>query len=426
MSYRPRVAIIGAGWAGLAAAIHLSDRVRLTVFEAGREPGGRARSVLLDNQLLDNGQHILIGAYHRSLALMEKVGVNIESAFVRLPLTWNVHNGIQLRCPLLPSPLHFAWALLSAQGISWWDKWHMMRAVEKLKRKGWKAEPDLSVAHWLQATHQQGNLTDGFWQPLVLSALNTPLDQASLNTLAHVLADSLGGKREDSDLLIPRLDFSTLFAKPAWDFLGEQSVELRSGWRVQTLIPDGEQIIVDNETFDAVICALPSYQLAPLLPENHKLLSSIHAQQFEPISTVYLHYPLLPKLSGPMTGLTQRSTHWLFDRERLSGNQGVVAGVISCSADMLTLSHEELIQLVSADVRLIDSFAGEPDWGKVITEKRATFASVIGRPIPRPRLSHIRYGYVAGDWAHCIYPATLEGAVQSGYSAAEALLRDLC
>ena len=420
----PKVAIIGAGWAGLSAAVHLSGKAQLSVFEAGREPGGRARRVALDGQMLDNGQHILIGAYRSCLALMRQVGVDPDQALQRLPLTWHIEGGIHLRCPALPAPWHLALALLGMRGVSLIEKWRMARALQALQRKRWRVQPDISVADWLTASGQTGALRDGFWQPLVLSALNTPLEQASLATLALVLADSLGSKREDSDLLLPRHDLSELLARPAWDYLAANGAAMHAGHRVQTIETAGDDVQVDGELFDAVIVALAPYHAAPLLPDDSALQQVAAAQAFEPITTVYLHYPRTPQLPLSMCGLSGGTAHWLFDREVLAGNTGTIAAVISCSAELDAMPQAELIARVAADIRRIDPTADEPLSARVITEKRATFAAVLGRPVPQRRLAGLRHGYLAGDWTHSAYPATLEGAVQSGESAARLLLRD--
>lgn len=421
---KPKVAIIGAGWAGLSAAVHLSGQTDLTVFEAGREPGGRARRVALDGQMLDNGQHILIGAYRSSLALMRRVGVNPEQALLRLPLTWHIHDGMRMRCPALPAPWHLALALLGARGITLTEKWRMARALQVLQRKRWLVKPDISVADWLSASGQGGALRDGFWRPLVLSALNTPLEQASLATLAAVLADSLGSTREDSDLLLPRCDLSELLARPAWDYLVASGAAMHAGRRVQQITADGDGVRVDGEYFDAAVVALAPYHVSALLPDDLALQQVVAAQTFEPITTVYLHYLRTPRLPLTMCGLRGGTAHWLFDREALTGHVGTIAAVISCSAELGDISQEDLIVRVAADIRRIDPAAGEPQSARVVTEKRATFAAYVGRPLPQWRLAGLRRGYLAGDWTHSAYPATLEGAVQSGESAARLLLRD--
>lgn len=421
---KPKVAIIGAGWAGLSAAVHLCDQAELTVFEAGREPGGRARRVALDGHMLDNGQHILIGAYRSCLDLMRRVGVNPDEALLRLPLTWHIHDGMRLRCPALPAPWHLALALLTAHGVSLTEKWRMARALQALQRKRWVVKPDISVADWLNVSGQNGALRDGFWRPLVLSALNTPLEQASLATLAAVLADSLGSTREDSDLLLPRCDLSELLARPAWDYLAANGAAMHDGHRVQQMAADGDGVRVDGEYFDAAIVALAPYHITALLPDEPVLQQVAAAQTFEPITTVYLHYSRTPQLPLTMCGLRGGTAHWLFDREALTGHHGTIAAVISCSAELGDISQPDLISRVAADISRIDPSAGEPLSARVVTEKRATFAAYVGRPLPQRRLAGLRHGYLAGDWTHSAYPATLEGAVQSGESAARLLLRD--
>ena len=185
----PRIAVIGAGWAGLAAAVELAGRAQLTVFEAAGRPGAPHRRA---RRRLDNGQHILIGAYRECLRLMATVGVDEREALLRLPMRWQRQGGISLRCPRLPAPLHLVAGLLTARGIGWRDKGRLALALQRLKRQAWRVEPDCAAAQWLAEQGQSETLIREFWRPLVLSGLNTPLELASMRVLAAVLRDSLG------------------------------------------------------------------------------------------------------------------------------------------------------------------------------------------------------------------------------------------
>jgi len=421
---KPRVAIVGAGWAGLAAAVSLADHAELTVFEAGREPGGRARRIDLDGARVDNGQHILIGAYQDCLDLMRTVGVDPRQAFLRLPLTWQVVDGIQMRCPRLPAPWHVALGLLGARGLSWGEKLRLARALDTLKRAGWQVSPDRPVADWLRETGQGGALTDSFWKPLVLSAMNTPLHRASTATLARVLADSLGSDRAASDLLLPRIDLSELFPLPAWRWLAERGAKLYEGRRVRSIEPDGAGVRVDGRAFDAVILAAAPYHAEPLLDFDPPMQRAIQSLRFEPIYTVYLRYARVPRLPTVMTGLAGGMAHWLFERGALTGEDGLVAAVISAASNLVDWPRQAVIDRVAADIARFDPDLGPPLWSRLVVEKRATFAATVDRQQLNPRLNGIQYGYLAGDWLDPGYPATLEGAVRSGKTAARALMQE--
>ena len=209
------VAIIGGGYAGMAAAVELAARdIPVTVFEAAPALGGRARLVSINDTVLDNGLHILIGAYSETLRLIEKVTPGREH-FLRLPLTLNVHQRFSLRAPKLPAPLHVAWALLTAQGLSSADKRAAARFMQAMKKRAYRLEQDCTVVTLLAEHQQTIDLIWYLWAPLCIAALNTPMQRASARVFLNVLRDSLGAGRAASDLLLARMDLTALFPKPA-------------------------------------------------------------------------------------------------------------------------------------------------------------------------------------------------------------------
>lgn len=417
---KPRVAVIGAGWAGLAAAVELAGQAQLTVFEAGREPGGRARRIGVPGSRLDNGQHILIGAYGECLRLMAMVGVDERQALLRLPMRWQRQGGISLSCPRLPAPLHLAAGLLTARGIGWRDKARLALALQRLKGRGWQVAPDCAAAQWLREQGQSETLIREFWRPLVLSGLNTPLEQASMRVLAAVLRDSLGADRAASDLLLPRVDLSTLFPDPAWHWLAARGADLRGGRRVRGVAADSAGVSVDGERFDAAILAVAPYHAAELTADP-ALRQLTEAYRYWPIYTVYLQFDGPLRLPAPMCACSGGVVDWLFDRGALMGETGWVAAVMSAPQHLDALSQEELAALVEAEVRRLEPRAGRRLGFRVLTEKRATFASLVDMRRP-PQPSPVQSLYLAGDWTHAEYPATLEGAVRSGVAAARAVI----
>ncbi|RQW24184.1 FAD-dependent oxidoreductase [Rhodobacteraceae bacterium CH30] len=420
MKRKPRVAVIGAGWAGLSAAVALADQAHLTLIEAGRAPGGRARRLQRPASTLDNGQHILIGAYRDTFALMRRVGLDPEALLLRQPLTWAMADGLSFACPRLFAPLHLLAGLLGAQGLRWREKLSLLRALSGLRLRNWRVAHDGSVSDWLAAQRQSAALVQGFWRPMVLSALNTPLEFASMQTLARVLGDSVGGTRADSDLMLPRVDLSQLLPEPAWRWLQAQGADCRTGQRVQSLAFDDGGVNVDGERFDRVIVALPPWQAAHLLSSEMAGVA-LQAFQARPITTVYLGFASLPALPRSMTGLARARVHWFFDREQLCGEKGQIAAVISCDAG--AGSEDALVAEVLADLAGICGAVDAPLSVQVVREKRATFASSVALARPGPRMQ-VNYGYLAGDWVNQDYPATLEGAVRSGAAAASAVMHD--
>ncbi|WP_293232921.1 hydroxysqualene dehydroxylase HpnE [Paludibacterium sp.] len=421
---KPRVAVIGAGWAGLAAAVELAPHVRLTVFEAGRTPGGRARRVRDAEHTIDNGQHILLGAYQTCWRLMRQVGADQASALLRLPLTWVQADGLRMRCPRWPAPWHLLAGLLSARGLSWRDKGRLIFALGRLSLARWQVAGDPTVAEWLDAARQDAVLKETFWRPLVLAALNTPPEQASMRMLAAVLRDSLGAARAASDMLLPRRDLSALFPEPAVAWLAAQGGMFHFGHRVTSVEPVANGVLVDGEAFDAAIVACAPYHAARLLPAAI-VPPIVKKLSFLPIYTVYLRFARPPRLPEPMIGLRRGTADWLFDRDALCGEAGMLAAVISApQPGALPEGDAALIAAVLADARRIVADLPEPAWTRVVVERRATFAATPGLTRPGVRLG-VQSLFLAGDWVEGEYPATLEGAVQSGVAAAHALMQDM-
>lgn len=420
---RPRVAVIGAGWAGLAAALELAERADVCLFEAGRAPGGRARRLGHGDSRLDNGQHILIGAYAECLRLMRKAGADPERLLLRQPMQWRREGGLSMRCPALPAPLHLLFGLLAARGLSWRAKWQLARALQHLKRAGYRLAEDCSVDAWLEAQRQGEEARREFWRPLVLSALNTPTANASMRVLAAVLRDSLGAERAASDLLLPRVDLSALFPEPACDWLGRRGATLRFGRRVETLASRDGRAWVDGEAFDAAILATAPYHAAALL-DDAALRKQAAGYRYWPICTVYLQYAKPLALPAAMCAVSGGAADWLFDRGALTGETGLLAAVLSAPAPERLADVDALAARVAADVARLRPDLPPPLSRRAIVERRATFASEQGLARPTAKTS-LQCVYLAGDWVCPDYPATLEGAVRSGVSAAAAVMQDL-
>jgi squalene-associated FAD-dependent desaturase len=419
------VAIVGAGWAGLAAAVTLAERGgRVTVFEASRNLGGRARRVGVDGTDLDNGQHVLIGAYRDTLALMRKVGVDPEHALLRTPLELCYADGFHLRAARLPAPLNLAGALLGAKGLSLAQAFAATRFMAGLRAKRYRLEPDRSVAQLLDEYGQTGALRSHLWEPLCVSALNTPVARASAQVFANTLRDGLTGRRANSDLLLPRADLGRLFPGPAAEYVKARGGTVELGVPVRRIerVPGGFRLN-EARTFSAVVIACGPHQAGPLLvqlPELADALAAINAFAYEPIVTCYLQYPEPVSLPSPMLGFSGGLVQWAFDRGRLGGPKGLLAAVISGSGAHEELAKEELTSRIQAELRAARGELPSPRWSRVITEKRATFSCVPA--LERPRGATAIPGLLlAGDYVASEYPGTLEAAVRSGIAAAEAL-----
>ena len=433
-----RIAIVGAGWAGLAAAVRAVEGGHdVTVFEAARSLGGRARGVPLalpDGRevMVDNGQHILIGAYTESLRLMRTVGVDPASALLRLPLALRFADGGGLQLPEGPAPWDALAGILRARGWRWSERLALLRASLGWRRAGFACPPDMTVAALCRTLPPR--LMTEFIEPLCVAALNTPVQQASGRVFLRVLHDALLGGRGHSNLLLPRVDLGALLPQAAARWLQQRGAVLRSGERVDVLHAQGPHWCVGGQRFERVIWATSASNAAQALAQSapdasnsiaiamqdwcaitarltHRAITTVYAQAPTATTAKLLSQPMLALRSG-----ADAPAQFVFDRDAITGAAeptGLLTFVVSDSAG-------ERAALQAAVVAQAQRELGLPVQPLLtVTEKRATFAC--SAALQRPP-AHIAPGLLAcGDYVDGPYPATLEGAARSGRQAAEAL-----
>jgi squalene-associated FAD-dependent desaturase len=417
------VAIIGAGWAGMAAAVALAQaKIPLTVFEAARHLGGRARSVEIEGVELDNGQHVLIGAYRETLRLMRAVGADPKRLLLRQPLAIEYPGKFSLRAPRLCAPLHLLAALLGASGLAWGERIAAIRFIAALRRNAYRIAADMPVTELLARYRQTGALARYLWEPLCVSALNTPADSASAQVFLNVLRDGLDGAREASDFLVPRTALGGLFPQPAAAFVRANGGAVLLRTPVRTLDKTGDGFVLDDrpERYTHAIVAVGPHQFDALLERFAVLAPTrqrVAALAFEPIYTCYLQYSRSVAMPQPMTGFDGGTIQWIFDRGRLNGASGLLAAVISARGEHQSVSQDALAGAVHRELAAFLPGLPQPLWSRVIAEKRATFSCRPGvvRPENKTAVSNL---YLAGDYTASDYPATLESAVRSGVHAA--------
>jgi squalene-associated FAD-dependent desaturase len=395
-----RVAIVGAGYAGMAAAVALAERgAHVTVLESGPVPGGRARRVVSEGHELDNGQHIFVGAYTALFGLMRTVGAPPQ-ALLRLPLELRYADGFRFRGGLA--------GLLFARGVPLGERVATLRFVAALRSGGWRVEPDVTVKELLDRHVQHGKMRHYVWAPLCVSALNTPLDQASANAFLAALRDTIGAGGAASDLVLPRVDLSRLFPEPAAAFVRARGGEVRCGTTVRDLAA------LRND-FAKIIVAVGPHQLKVLLPE----IAPDYA--YQPIYTCYLQYPAGTGLAFPILGMSSGLVQWVFDRGALLGERDRLACVISAQGDHQQMAQDELAQTCHRELLGQGLVKAEPLWSRVIAEKRATYSCTPGlkRPSARTEIDGV---FLAGDYTDPEYPPTLEAAVRSGLRAAQLII----
>jgi squalene-associated FAD-dependent desaturase len=416
-----KLAVVGGGWAGLAAAVRATqDGHAVTLYEMAGQLGGRARGVPVDGLALDNGQHILIGAYVRTLDLMRTVGADVATSFDRRPLELRYPDGRGLRLPAGPAWLAFGLAVAGCKGWTLRDKLALLRAAAGWALANFRCSPQLTV-HQLCAALPPA-VRELLIDPLCVAALNTTAAEASARVLLRVLRDALFGGLGAADLLLPRRSLDALLPEPARAWLREHGALLRLGTRAQVLQPRGAGWLLDGEAFDAVVLACSAAEAArlagDLAPAWARRASALH---YEPIVTVYLRCPGA-QLPAPMTALHESATapaQFAFDHGALGGASGLFAFVISGARACVEAGQDATAAAVLAQANAAfapGTWPSPPQLLRVMAEKRATFrcTPALDRP---PALIAARL-IAAGDYVEGPYPATLEGAVRSGEAAA--------
>ena len=419
------LAVVGGGWAGLAAAVRATQAGhQVTLLEMAAQLGGRARGVEVDGLPLDNGQHILIGAYTQTLALMASVGADVASLLDRRPLELRYPDGRGLRMPPGPPWLGFGLAVMRCKGWTWRDRWALVHAAAGWAVAGFRCDPGLNVDSLCRSLPPA--VRKLLIDPLCVAALNTPAPQASAQVLLRVLRDALFSGSGSADLLLPRRPLSQLLPEPAARWLQAQGATLRLNTRAQDMRRDGTAWQIDGERFDAVVLACTAAEAARLTQTLAPGWSAQAASlRYEPIVTVYLRWPGV-RLPAPMMALQEGAdapAQFAFDHGALGATPGVIAMVVSGAAPWVERGLPATGQAALRQAVAAFSGAGgngEPQVLRVLAERRATFCCTPS--LSRPPATVAPSLVAAGDYIAGPYPATLEGAVRAG-EAAVALLQ---
>lgn len=430
--------IVGAGWAGLAAAVSAVDQGwQVELFEAAAVAGGRARSLGVpskasnpDPMLLDNGQHILIGAYRDTLALMKKVGIHAEDVLQRLPLDLRFADGRGLCLPDWPAPLNVLAGIARAQGWMLHDKALFLKACARWQWEGFTCDPRWTVASLCAESQLPSSLVQSLIEPLCLSALNTPITRASATVFLRVLQDALLSGPGSSDLLLPRVDLGALLPAPTLRWLNSRGTKVHLAHRITPeALEKRHAEFSDKAERHALLLACPPWEAARLTADiNPTWSQSAAALEHLAITTVYLHCadPSFQGLARPMIALhsdgenfhspralantaqaTAGPAQFIFDRGALTQQAGLLACVVSASVGTREALAAQVRQQVQQQLGLKHLSVLQ-----TVVEKRAALACT--PQLQRPAAFIAPQLWACGDYVAGPYPSTLEGAVRSG------------
>jgi len=446
------VIVIGGGLAGLAASVALAEagwRVRL--FEQRPFLGGRAASyVLPDGEHVDNCQHVTFGCCTNLEDFYRRVGSAGKIKFFdRLLLLDPQGRRGEMHAGILPAPFHMTGSFLTFSPLGWKDKLCIARAFYSILQSGGHPrdadEPGgISMLEWLRRRKQTPAAISRFWRVVLVSALSEELDRIDARYGIDVFWKAVLSNKKGYRMGVPAVALGDLYdgCKSAIEQKGGEVV-FRSplrGFRIENnkliaaLFDEGRE-----ESADAYVLALPHLALSELLPESVKrrdtALGNLDKITVAPITGVHFWFDR-QVMTEPFISLLDTTTQWIFNKSALYAGSNDAAPatetgqylqlVISASYDLLQKPRQEIIDLCLKEVRHAFPAAREANLLKatVIKEAAATFSPQPGVDRWRPtQQTNIGGLFLAGDWTATGWPATMEGAVRSGYLAAEAVLR---
>ena len=408
----PRVLIAGGGLAGLSAAAALGGAgFEVDLFESRPFLGGRATSYPVDGETIDNCQHILLRCCVNLLDFYERMGVRDRIRFHQEFYFIEPGGRISaLRRGRLPAPFHFAGSFAGLKCLGRADKLSIARALVALRRERTRRKDleRISMLDWLLQKRQTPRAIDRFWRQVLVSAVNEDLDRMAATHGFKVFWLGFLARADSYEMGVSAVPLAELYAAESWQRLSNVRIHFRCS--VERIGADGFLVGGETRTADAYICALPFERLESVgLPApkfDHSPITGVHLWFDREITTL------------PHATLLDRTMQWMFNKDRGRYLQLVV----SASRDLTNLSRADIVDMAIGDLRLFFPRVAEANLVKahVIKEQRATFSAAPDTEALRPPApSGISHVFLAGDWTRTGWPATMEGAVRSGYIAAE-------
>lgn len=430
--------VIGGGIAGLVAAAELC-RCGYSVSLIERKPflGGRAFSFKdpLSGDVLDNGQHLLMGCYTATLRFLEMIGAQTSLDRIerlRIPFRHRDGRTASLKRGRLPHPFGLLQAFLHYEILSWRERMNIIVAAWSLKRLNAAALHALdsyTVAYWLKAHGQSESATEFFWRPLVLATMNTDVHDASAKLFAVVFREVFLGQKEHSSLLLPNVGLSDVFATKAVEYIENLQGSIHVRTDVTGLRHEGDNILIETDagifSSRSVITAVAPWHIDSVLGDgmNRSFV------RFIPSPILSIHVWSKAKITDePMTGLFGTNTQWIFFKGKSKDETWLYSCTISAAQGIADMSQSEIEKMVVEEICVHFPWITPSHIARVkaIKERAATFTPQPGLEQFRPKASSaIRGVFIAGDWTATELPATIESAARSGFIAASEVQRFL-
>ncbi len=435
----PRVAVVGGGLAGLAAGCALAGSgFRVTLFERRPYLGGRASSYQHPGtgEVVDNCQHVLLGCCTNLIQFYERLGVeNKIRWYDRLTFLEPGGRASVIEPSGLPAPFHNSPAFLRAACLSFSDKLAIGAAMAALA-PAMPRDKGESFLAWLHRHGQTKQAIERFWKPVLVSALNEELDRVSVPYAAQVVRESFLKSAAAGRMGVPTVPLTELYGV-AGDYITARDGEIRFRSSAESFLPEPDKVKLvasgEETSFDFVVFAVPFDALSRILPQTsaaEPLRQTLARFETSPITGIHLWFDCqVTDLDHAV--LLDRTIQWMFHKSKLlgrneNGNGSYVELVVSSSKTLVEKSRSEVIELALAELREFFPGARQANLVKstVIKEVHATYSPRPGVDGFRPRTETVwPRVFLAGDWTATGWPATMEGAVRSGYIAAESVAR---
>ena len=443
---KKRVVIIGGGFAGLAASVELaSSGHHVTIIEQRRYLGGRAYS-FFDRNIgieLDNGQHIMMGCYENTFRFLKTIGaidkLNIQND-LHVDFIDNTGQAYRLNCPPFPAPFHAALGVLGFNAVSLINRFRMMNVTrDVLFDNTIDPSDECTVNEWLNRLRQGKESYDIFWRALTLAIMNESPDIASASLFKNVLRKALFTDRKASRIVLPAAPLSRLYADNYEEYIKQHGGTIERGCPASELMIEDDTVtgikLRDGRMLrgDYYIIAVPYYSLQRLLTEDimskyNTCFSGIRELKSSPILSVHLLFDKAIT-DYPFASLINSPVQWVFNKEIIYNDKayrGLITIVISGAHNYITWNGDRLIDMALSELkrRFPEARSAKLLYARTIKERFATFSSRPGVQRYRPgQKTPIKNLFLAGDWTDTGLPATIEGAVLSGYRCAEMIIK---